>query len=349
MFPTTTAEWLQAICDKLGVPLATPTFTNSDTELDCRPYLKDGASYRDAVKEIAGSAGCFAQIINDELNIKWFGSFEKGKNILDLSALQECATNDLDFSNVPVEEFQVEPNKVRVKPSIATAGNWQSVGFLMPFKVSDWYTLSCNITSESGALALSPKYGYFCLWAFERGTKNFIYDVEMSINAMGRVTFTEYIDIELYDYWIVFAPHNNRAITSVNQTTIIYDEIYIVREDEFSGYEPYTNNEKIQVIDDWFSLSQEDTTEPINTVVLGRGDTENNIVYPEEWEDVISDKNLLNITQESFTQDGLTITRNNDGTYTINGTATTDEYCYFDIQPIPRFVRTPLRIIWKDT
>lgn len=71
-YPATTKDWLLAICDVCKVELATPTFPNSDIVLDRQPYLPDGASYRDAVREIAGSAGCFAQIIDDKLHIKWF-------------------------------------------------------------------------------------------------------------------------------------------------------------------------------------------------------------------------------------------------------------------------------------
>ena len=55
-----------------GVELATPEFTNSDLLLGVQPYLSDGASFRDAVKEIAGSSGGFAQIIDNKLHVKWF-------------------------------------------------------------------------------------------------------------------------------------------------------------------------------------------------------------------------------------------------------------------------------------
>lgn len=72
VFPMTVEEWLELICQQAGVTLATTTFPNSDLSLDHQPYLADGASLRDAVREVAGSAGCFAQIIDDELHIKWF-------------------------------------------------------------------------------------------------------------------------------------------------------------------------------------------------------------------------------------------------------------------------------------
>lgn len=71
-FPATNGEWLAAICAHVGVELATPEFTNSDLLLGAQPYLSDGASFRDAVKEIAGSSGGFAQIIDNKLHVKWF-------------------------------------------------------------------------------------------------------------------------------------------------------------------------------------------------------------------------------------------------------------------------------------
>lgn len=71
-FPMTVGEWLEVICEQANVPLATTTFTNSDVVLEGQPYLPDGASLRDAVREVAGASGGFAQIIDNELHIKWF-------------------------------------------------------------------------------------------------------------------------------------------------------------------------------------------------------------------------------------------------------------------------------------
>lgn len=71
-FPATVGDWLAAICQKVDVELATTEFTNSTTMLGAQPFLPEGASYRDAVREIAGAAGGFAQIIENKLYIKWF-------------------------------------------------------------------------------------------------------------------------------------------------------------------------------------------------------------------------------------------------------------------------------------
>lgn len=97
-FPMTVGGWLKAICDAVGVPLATPTFPNSEVELASQPYLSDGASFRDAVREIAGAAGSFAQIIDGKLYIKWFDN---------------ATTEVEDWFNLTQEE-QTEPVNVVV-------------------------------------------------------------------------------------------------------------------------------------------------------------------------------------------------------------------------------------------
>ena len=48
----------------------------------------------------------------------------------------------------------------------------------------------------------------------------------------------------------------------------------------------------------------------------------------------MSGKNLFNPTQTSYTANGLTITRNTDNTYTVNGTATAITYIYLGRLPI---------------
>lgn len=72
-FPCTVIEWLTAICNKVGVELGSSVFPNSTFSMNEQPYLDADATYSDAVKMIAGS-GCFAQIIDDKLYIKWFDS-----------------------------------------------------------------------------------------------------------------------------------------------------------------------------------------------------------------------------------------------------------------------------------
>lgn len=71
-FPCTILEWAQNVCQACGVELGSTSFPNASVMLDEQPYLSEGASYRDAIREITGAAGAFAQIINNKLYIHWF-------------------------------------------------------------------------------------------------------------------------------------------------------------------------------------------------------------------------------------------------------------------------------------
>lgn len=72
-FPCTNIEWAQAICNKVGIELSSTAFPNSNMILEEQPYLSDKATYRDAIKTIAQSAGSYAKIDRDnKLYIRWF-------------------------------------------------------------------------------------------------------------------------------------------------------------------------------------------------------------------------------------------------------------------------------------
>lgn len=64
----TLGRYLQAICDFLGIPLATPTFTNSDVIIEEEKYNAD-YTYRDVLTEIAQAAGGTIALKNDELYV----------------------------------------------------------------------------------------------------------------------------------------------------------------------------------------------------------------------------------------------------------------------------------------
>ena len=64
----TLGRYLQAICDFLGIPLATPTFTNSDVIIEEEKYNAD-YTFRDVLTEIAQAAGGTIALKNDELYV----------------------------------------------------------------------------------------------------------------------------------------------------------------------------------------------------------------------------------------------------------------------------------------
>lgn len=64
----TLGRYLQAICNFLGITLATPTFVNSDVEIEEEKYNAD-YTFRDVLTEIAQAAGGTIALKNDELYV----------------------------------------------------------------------------------------------------------------------------------------------------------------------------------------------------------------------------------------------------------------------------------------
>lgn len=72
-FPCTNIEWAEAVCNKVGVEFGSTAFPNSSLVLEEQPYLPDKATYRDVIKMISQSAGCYAKVDRDnKLYIRWF-------------------------------------------------------------------------------------------------------------------------------------------------------------------------------------------------------------------------------------------------------------------------------------
>lgn len=66
--PVTVGAFLKAICDHLGIALATPTFTNSEVVIDEEKYDAE-YTFRDVLTEIAQAAGGTIAIKNDALYV----------------------------------------------------------------------------------------------------------------------------------------------------------------------------------------------------------------------------------------------------------------------------------------
>lgn len=84
IFPTTTLNILQAVCNHCSVPLATVEFMNNDLEIAERP-ADDAITCREIVSYIAQISGSFARInVNGALELKWYdvSAFEQ-EDVLD--------------------------------------------------------------------------------------------------------------------------------------------------------------------------------------------------------------------------------------------------------------------------
>ncbi len=89
--PVTLGEYLQAICNYLGIELATPTFINSDVIIDEEKYNAE-YTFRDVLTEIAQAAGGSIAIKNDKLYVIY--PTESGVTI-EPSNLKSIAINEI--------------------------------------------------------------------------------------------------------------------------------------------------------------------------------------------------------------------------------------------------------------
>ena len=83
----TLGKYLQAICDHLGITLATPTFTNSEVPIDEEKYNAD-YTIRDVLTEIAQAAAGTIAIKDDELYVLYPTATEKKVEPSNLKAIE---------------------------------------------------------------------------------------------------------------------------------------------------------------------------------------------------------------------------------------------------------------------
>lgn len=101
IFPCTVIEWTQAICNKVGVPLANIDFPNADTILHFQPYTEDGATYRNVIAKIAEAVASFAKTgRDDKLYFKQITSVVKIAKNITLNTSFEQTKDDLLYGPI---------------------------------------------------------------------------------------------------------------------------------------------------------------------------------------------------------------------------------------------------------
>lgn len=68
-YPCTVRKYVEECCKTVGVQLSADEFNLQNMILEEQPYLPEGATFRDAIKQVAQTCLSCAQIINDELHI----------------------------------------------------------------------------------------------------------------------------------------------------------------------------------------------------------------------------------------------------------------------------------------
>lgn len=162
-YPCTIRQYLKACCDACNVTLSDKSFNMEDVILTSEPYLDDGSTYRDAIRQIAKTCLSCAQIINDELVITTVNRTDKTSDFtlndyFDLSTEAAIGPyNVLTLSRTPQEDNYVYPTPLpenpieyRIENDVIVDANRELFAPIMYNFINGLTFIPCSITLLKG-------------------------------------------------------------------------------------------------------------------------------------------------------------------------------------------------------
>lgn len=162
-YPCTMRQYIKACCDACNVTLSNKSFNMEDVLLSSEPYLSDGSTYRDAIRQIVKTCLSCAQIINDELVITTVNRTNKTSDFtlndyFDLSTEGTIGPyNVLTLSRTPQEDNYVYPNPLpknpieyRIENDVVVDSNRELFAPIMYNFINGLTFIPCNITLLKG-------------------------------------------------------------------------------------------------------------------------------------------------------------------------------------------------------
>ena len=162
-YPCTIRQYLKACCESCNVTLSDKSFNMEDVLLSSEPYLDDGSTYRDAIRQIAKTCLSCAQIINDELVITTVNRIDKTSDFtlddyFDLTTEGAIGPyNVLTLARTPQEDNYVYPNPLpenpveyRIENDVIVDGNRELFAPIMYNFINGLTFIPCNITLLKG-------------------------------------------------------------------------------------------------------------------------------------------------------------------------------------------------------
>lgn len=366
-FPCTNGEWAAAICLAVGLELGNSNFPNSEFELSEQPYLPDGATFRDAIKMIAESAGCFVQIgIDNKVYIRWFD--DTTIEIEDWFSLsQDSETNPINIiilgrgdvedniqypSETPENpiELRIDDNQILYfnrEETIIPIYN-QVNGFkFFPFKMQ---------TVGRPSLKAGMKIQYTDIDGMQIETAVMYHKIEykggLDDNACYRSTIESYelketstnyqysgtIEKRLSRAERITDMNNNQIIDIIEEQTIMEEKVgnILDTEGEAKGKNIHIEDSAEEPFVD-ISLHGESIQEgtPTPDTPISIGNIKGNIEFKSTGKNFC---NLYHLYEAGYsvTINGITYTVNDDGSITANGTATANSsfYVYNNANPL---------------
>lgn len=162
-FPCTIRKYVEDICAAVGVALSTNEFNMQDVILTTEPYLDDGSTYRDAIRQICNTCMSCGQIINDSLVITTVKRISNTSDFVlndyfDLSTEAAIGPyNVLTLSRTPQEDNYVYPQPLpenpveyRVENNVIVDKNRELYAPIMYNYINGLTFIPCSITLLKG-------------------------------------------------------------------------------------------------------------------------------------------------------------------------------------------------------
>lgn len=162
-YPCTVRQYLKACCDSCNIIMSDKSFNMEDVLLSSEPYLDDGSTYRDAIRQICKMCLSCGQIINDELVLTTVNRIDKTSDFtindfFDLSTEAAIGPyNVLVLSRTPQEDNYVYPTPLpenpveyRVENNVIIDKNRELYAPIMYNFINGLTFIPCSITLLKG-------------------------------------------------------------------------------------------------------------------------------------------------------------------------------------------------------
>ena len=256
-FPCTRRKYIEDIANYVKVQLSDNKFNLEDEILTTEPYLENGSTFRDAIRQIAKSCMSCAQIIEDKLVLTtvYRQKTEPGKNI--------CPTQS---SSWEIGHYSLNGGK---KEDFNNGARARLIDLV---KVIPGETYYLDLFSESKYRFVIRTYDKNKVFYSSLGGKTQKSVIKLDSNI-------EYISVALYNATNEKTGEGQLIIDNIQNGTI--KPFICLNSEVDKTFEEYKLHQKIDFkLSDYFELTTQAKIGPYNVLVLGRTPQEDNVYYP---------------------------------------------------------------------
>lgn len=322
-YPVTVDSYLQAICDKIGVPKSTDTYFNSDVSLSAQPNFDGSESLRTALKGIAQMclSNCYInkdgalemKCIADSTSVgtitgDYYSTVTAGKKIVGINAvsLERQPQNDIIYANddTLIAQDGESPLVIENNPFMDSGRETFAPALLAKIKGLSFYPCEINWW---GNFALDP-FDKLTVETLDEGAfSTYLFSEDLIFN--GGIKSTIQCD---YD--------NNKTVNYAKGATI---------KDKLKNAEIEVDKVKNQITslvqeDEWLQSQIIQTADNIRIEADEKYATEESVGSRFAAIDVKADQIVLSVEKaesklENIESDGVTKVSNTTGTFDENG------------------------------